>query len=124
VLRDLVSVRNIQSNRSSAPLGIARRIHGVPARVGELDQAGRKPKALVPNRINARPAQNPGTLGGDIEGGNYRSTVQPAERAGGVLHVFFEGKWARVRLPTGQSRLEPIADRWAHVKEAGARSTA
>src|SRR6185503_2043528 len=27
-------------------------------------------------------------------------------------------------LPAGESRLELIADRWAHVEEAGARSTA
>src|SRR5207237_10446258 len=70
----------------------------------------------------ARPSQNPRTLGGDVKRRNNRGAVQPAEGAGGVLHFFFEGERARVRLPARESRLELIADRWAHVKEAGARS--
>src|SRR5256714_7418697 len=117
-------MRNIQSNCSAAALRIARRIHGIATRVGQLDQTRRQAKAFLSDRFDARAAESLRSLGGGVEGRNDGSTIQPAEGASCVLHVFFESEGARVRLPAGEGRLQLIADLWAHVKEAGARSTA
>src|ERR1700681_985880 len=78
--------------------------------------------AFLPDRANSGAPENLRTLGCDVERGDHRRPIQPAEGAGGEFHGLFEREWASMRLPAGEGGLDFVPDARTHVKEAAARS--
>src|SRR5258706_4976833 len=122
VLCDLISVGNIDCDRSAAPRGVARRIHGVAPGIGEIYQMRGESNAFLPDCANSGAPEDLRTLGRGVKRGDHRRPIQPAKGARGELHGLFEREWARMRLPAGEGRLQFVADARTHVKKAGARS--
>src|SRR5438309_2749931 len=100
MLGHFIAMRHIDRDSSPSPGGIARCFHDVSALVGEIDEKRSQPQTFLSNRADPSAPKDFWTLGGRIQSGDYRSSVQPAKRASGVFHGILEREGPRVRLPS------------------------
>src|SRR4051812_28907603 len=124
MLGHLIAMWDIYGDSSPSPGWIARCFHDVSALIREIDEERSQANALLPNRIDSRAPQDFWTFGGRVQSRYHRGSIQPAKRAGGVLHRFLERERSGVRLPSSKRWFELVTNSGTHIEEARSRSAA